>query len=138
MITATHQSRFNEEAKRALHALICLIVALSIFSSVNLRLPSVSDANAFGFPSSTLVHCNDNISINGKTNKPVNHESDCCAYCHFVESILKMKMPIFDYYFQNTIPLILFRIVVQHRASELFYFSELGILTSWSAHSPPH
>ena len=134
---ASHPSKFNEEAKHTLRALLCLIVALSIFSSVNLRLPSVSDANAFGFPSSTLTHCHDNISINGESNNPANHESDCCAYCHFVESILKIKIPIFEYYFHSMTPLILFRSAAQHRASELVYFSEIGMLTSWSAHSPP-
>lgn len=138
MKRAAYSNTIKKDAGRVMSALICLLIALSIFLIGNIRLPSINDDQAIGFPSSNLAPCHDNIDTSPKgDSKSSSHQSDCCAYCSIAHSILRITTPIFESYVTNNLQIFFPLNIIEYSQSNLFYILKLGILSNWSANSPP-
>ena len=131
-------NRLQKECRHLVSALFCLLVTLTIFSVNYLRLPSSNDSEAIGFASAIPPSCHSNSgSFDSSDDKSHSLKSECCAYCSPTEKIITEITPIFENYYTLNIPIYLAKIITEHSQSILLDILKLGILTSWSANSPP-
>jgi hypothetical protein len=138
MKLAHRPNRLQKEFRHLASALFCLLVTFSLFSANYLRLPSSHDSEAIGFASITLPYCHSNSgSFDTSGDKSHSRKSECCAYCSPTERIITEIIPILENYYTLNIPIYSAKIITQNSQSILFDILKLGILTSWSANSPP-
>jgi len=138
MKLAHRPNRLQKECRHLVSALFCLLVTFSLFSVNYLLLPSSHDSEAIGFASLTLPYCHCNSgSFDTSNDKSHSRSSECCAYCSPTERIITEIIPIFENFYSLNIPIYLIIIITQHSESILLDIIKLGMLTNWSANSPP-
>jgi len=131
-------SLFKSQARQAVTSLFYLLIALSLFSTNYLRFPSVTDFQSLGFPSITLQYCHSSSGLfDTKEDKSKSHQSECCTYCSLTKRVAMELTPIFSNYYILSIPIILINFINLRKQPLSANHLNLGILTSWSAHSPP-
>jgi hypothetical protein len=138
MKLALRPNRLQKECRHLVSALFCLLVTFSLFSANYLRLPSSHDSEAIGFASVTPPYCHSNSgSFDTSDDKSHSRKSEWCSYCSPTERIITEIIPIFENYYTLNIPIYFVKIITQYSQSILLDILKLGILTSWSANSPP-